>query len=316
VKIHIYHRTSYHYSLKVLLGPHRLMMRPREGHGVRLEACSFKIPLPHRLRWVRDLHENNIGLVDFTELASEIVIESDFMLDICERNPFDFILTPEAAEYPFTYGHDLSAELLPLCQNIYVRDVNRIRDWLNPFWHPGKKVGTLELLQQLNLHIYRTFRYQRREQRGVLSPAETLENNGGSCRDYATLFMEICRFMGLAARFVSGYMYAREITGHMSMHGWAEVYLPGAGWIGFDPSWGLLAGSNYFPVAVTRHSEHAPPISGTYLGTPRNFLRSQVDLYVKRIDEVVTMPHPEAELQFDIRMSQSLGESRSVQSSR
>ena len=260
------------------------MMRPREGHGVRMEACSFAISLPHRLRWVRDLHENNIGLVDFTELASEMVIEGNFTLDVSERNPFDFILHAEAAEYPFSYEQELFAELSPLCQNLYASDVDRIRDWLAPFWRPGKKVETLELLQQLNLQIYRSFRYQRREKRGVLSPAETLENNGGSCRDFATLFMEACRFLGFAARFVSGYMYHSEIQGRMSMHGWAEIYLPGAGWIGFDPSWGLLADSNYFPAAVSRHSEHAPPISGTYFGTPRAFLRSDVDLYVKRID--------------------------------
>jgi len=262
------------------------MMRPREGHGVRLEACSFEISLPHRLRWVRDLHENHVGLIDFTELASEMVIKGNFTLDVSERNPFDFILLPEAAEYPFSYERELLLELSPLCQNLYVRDTDRIRDWLAPFWHPGKKVETLELLQQLNLQIYRSFRYQRREQKGVLSPAETLEKNGGSCRDFATLFMEACRFLGLAARFVSGYMYSSEIQGRMSMHGWAEVYLPGAGWIGFDPSWGLLAASNYFPVAVSRHSEHAPPISGTYFGTPRAFLRADIDLFVQRIDEI------------------------------
>ena len=267
------------------------MMRPREGHGIQLEACSFDISLPHRLRWIRDLHENNIGLLDLTELASEMVVEGNFILDVCERNPFDFILLPEAAEYPFSYEQELMVELSPLCQNLYVRDTDRIREWLAPFWQPGKTVETLALLQELNLHIYRTFCYQRREQKGVLSPAETIENNGGSCRDFATLFMEICRFMGLAARFVSGYMYSRQITGRMSMHGWAEVYLPGAGWIGFDPSWGLLADSSYFPVAVSRHSEHVPPISGTYFGTQRAFLRSQVDLYVKRADEV-SPPNP------------------------
>jgi hypothetical protein len=234
---------------------------------------------------MRDLHENNIGLVDFTNPASEMTIEGNFTLDVCERNPFDFILLPEAAEYPFSYERELWVELSSLCQNLYVRDTDRIRDWLAPFWHPGKKVETLELLQQVNLQIYRSIRYQRREQKGVLSPAETLENNGGSCRDFATLFMEACRFLGLAARFVSGYMYSPEIQGQMSMHGWAEVYLPGAGWIGFDPSWGLLADSNYFPVAVSRHSEHVPPISGTYFGTPRAFLRSDVELRVKRIDE-------------------------------
>jgi len=284
MKFHIHHRTSYYYSIPVLLGPHRLMMRPREGHGVRMDSCFFAVSIPHRIRWARDLHENSVGVIDFTELGSELIIEGAFWLDVAEKNPFDFILHPEAAEYPFSYDHELTLELAHLSQNIYVRDVECVRDWLNPIWHPGKKVGTLELLQTLNMTIYRNFQYQRREQKGVLSPAETIENNGGSCRDYATLFMEVCRLLGLASRFVSGYMYSSEISGRMSMHGWAEVYLPGAGWIGFDPSWGLLAASNYIPVAVSRHSEHVPPISGTYLGTPRNFLSSQVDLYVRRTD--------------------------------
>lgn len=259
------------------------MMRPRESHGMRLESCSFAISTAHRMRWIRDLHENNIGIVDFAEPAAKLVIEGDFVLDVREVNPFDFMISPEAAEYPFSYEQELLMELRPLIHTAYVRDVDRIRDWLNPFWHPGKRVGTLKLLQQLNSHIYRTFRYQRRLEKGVQSPAETLEKNSGSCRDFATLFMETCRSLGLAARFVSGYMYSSEITGRMSMHGWAEIYLPGAGWIGFDPSWGILADSHYFQVAVTRYSEHAPPISGTYFGTPRAFLKTQVDLYVKRL---------------------------------
>jgi hypothetical protein len=261
------------------------MMRPRESHGVRLEKCSFNISPNYRIRWIRDLHENNVAIVEFTDSASELMIEGEFFLEVVERNPFDFIIAPEAAEYPFSYDHELFTELVPLSRNIYVRDVDRIRDWLHPFWHPGKRLGTLELLQELNTNIYRTFRYRRREEKGVQSPAETLENNSGSCRDFATLFMEACRFLGLAARFVSGYMYSSEITGRMSMHGWVEVYLPGAGWIGFDPSWGILAASHYIPAAVSRHSEHAPPISGTYIGTRRAFLKSQVDLYVKPAEE-------------------------------
>ena len=261
------------------------MMRPRQGHGVQLEVCTFEISSPHRLRWTRDLHENTVGIIDFTSTASELIVTGNFALDIREENPFNFVISPEALEYPFAYEQELFVELRPLIRTSYVRDVDRLRQWLNPFWHPGKRVGILELLQHLNSHIYRTFRYQRRLERGVQSPAETLEKNSGSCRDFATLFMEACRLLGLAARFVSGYMYSPEITGRMSMHGWAEIYLPGAGWIGFDPSWGILADSHYFAVAATRHSEHAPPISGTYVGTPRAFLKSQVDLYVKRLDQ-------------------------------
>ena len=261
------------------------MMRPRESHGLNLEKCSFDISIPHQLRWIRGLHENNIGLVDFPEEAAELVIAGDFILRVSEENPFNFIIVPEAAEYPFSYDHELCADLRPLTRSVYLRDIEALREWLHPFWHPGKRVGTLELLQELTLHIYRTFRYERRMEKGVQSPAETLEKNGGSCRDFATLFVEACRFLGLAGRFVSGYMYSSDITGRMSMHGWAEIYLPGAGWVGFDPSWGILAAAQYIPVAVSRHSEHAPPISGSYMGTPHAFIKSQVDLYVTKLDE-------------------------------
>lgn len=292
MKIHIHHRTSYQYATKVSFGPHRLMMRPRESHALRLKSCSFAISTPHRLRWIRDVHENNIGFVDFTETAEELVFDCEFALEVSEGNPFDFAIVPEAAEYPFSYDHELSRELLPLSHTIYPRDAERIGTWLAPFWHPGKRVGTLELLQELNTTIFRTFRYRRRMEKGVQTPAETLENKSGSCRDFATLLMEACRFLGLAARFVSGYMYSPEITGRMSMHGWAEIYLPGAGWLGFDPSWGILADANYVPSAVSRDSEHAPPISGTYFGTSRAFLGSQVDLYVKRLDAILPADAP------------------------
>ena len=268
-----------------ILGIHHLMMRPREGHGIHLEECSIDISPAYRLRWIRDLYENNIGLVDFAEQATELLVDCKFVLRIYEGNPFDFVLAPEVAEYPFFYEHELHSEILPLTRNIYIRDVEQLRLWLEEFWAPGKIVGTLQFLLDLNLHIYRTFQYQRRESRGVQTPAETLETKSGSCRDFATLFIEACRALGIAARFVSGYLYSAGISGRMSMHGWCEVYLPGAGWIGFDPSWGVLADVHYIPAAVSRHSEHAPPISGTYFGTPKAFLKSEVELYVTRSGE-------------------------------
>jgi transglutaminase-like putative cysteine protease len=292
VKFHIHHRTRYLYAAKVSFGPHRLMFRPRESHSIQLESFSIKITPAHRLRWMRDLYENNVGLLDLTEPSSELVIVSECYLKALQENPFDFMIDKQAIEYPFVYDYEIAAQLAPLCAPIYIRDTERIKSWLHPYWHPGRRIGTFDLLQQLNKVIYRDIRYQRRERRGVQSPAETLEKNSGSCRDFAALFMETCRFMGLAARFVSGYMYSSEITGRMSMHSWAEVYLPGAGWIGFDPSWGILAASQYIPVAVNRHPEHAPPISGTYFGYAREFLRTEVDLYVKKVDS----PHPSKEL--------------------
>lgn len=296
MKLHIHHHTCYRYASKVSFGPHRLLLRPREGHHVSLKSFALKISPPHQLHWMRDLNENNVGLLELTETASELVIETESLVEMADDNPFDFVIAPEALDYPFVYEHELEAELAPLSAILYPRDVDRVREWLHPLWHPGRRLGTLELLQQLNQTIYRDIQYQRRERRGVQTPAETLERNCGSCRDLAALFMEACRFLGLAARFVSGYMYHSNITGRMSMHGWAEIYLPGAGWIGFDPSWGLLADSQYVPVAVTRHPEHAPPISGTYFGIQKDFLRADVNLYVRRVEDVVTPPMmPEAE---------------------
>jgi transglutaminase-like putative cysteine protease len=283
VKIRIQHRTTYFYAEKVPFGLHRLVLRPREGHGVHLEKCDLKVSPGYRMRWIRDPFDNHVALVELEEPATELIFDAEFVVTTRDDNPFNFIIENEAVEYPFSYDHDLQHELRPLAQLMYVRDERRVRDWVDQFWHPGKRIGTLQLLQLMNGNIYRTFKYRRREERGVQSPAETLETNSGSCRDFAILFIEACRYLGLGARFVSGYMYSSEITGRMSMHAWAEVFLPGAGWIGFDPSWGILASSQYVPVGVALHQENVTPISGTYIGTSRVFLKSQVDLFIEQM---------------------------------
>jgi transglutaminase-like putative cysteine protease len=294
MKLHIRHRSSYQYSEKVTFGTHHLRMRPREGHGLHLEKCQVDIlPMGHHIRWQRDLYENNVGIVEFTEPAAELVIACEFIVRSRDENPFDFIIAPEAVEFPFDHDYDLRRELAPLIEILYPRDEARVRNWLNQFWHPGQRLGTLQVLQAINGNIFEAFRYQRREQRGVQTPAETLEKKTGSCRDFAALFIEACRCLGLAARFVSGYMYSDEISGRMSMHAWAEVYLPGAGWIGFDPSWGILASSQYVPVAVSRHPEKSTPISGTFVGRTRAFLRCSVDLYVELHQPLVPAIKPE-----------------------
>ena len=284
MKIQIQHRTTYRYSGKVTFGTHRLMMRPRESHSIKLQVGHFVISPAHHIRWMRDLYENNVAFVEFLEPAHELMIYGEYVLDIIEKNPLDLTIAPEAAEYPFSYDHDLLSASLPLSQIVFVRDLPVLQEWLNPYWRPGQRIGTLELLQDINASIFKTFAYIRREQKGVQSPAETLESRTGSCRDFATLFIEACRLLGLAARFVSGYLYSAQITGRMSMHAWAEIYLPEAGWIGFDPSWGTLTDSRYFPVAVNRNSEDCPPVSGTYIGTKREYLESEVDLFVSRLD--------------------------------
>jgi transglutaminase-like putative cysteine protease len=287
MRLHIHHHTRYRYAKPVPFTPHRLMFRPREEPGLKLDRFEVSVSPMHQLRWVRDTQDNHVGLLELPAPSTELVIDMEAFVEVAEQNPFNFVLDPEVAEYPFEYDDGTRQELAALMQPLYPRDAETLRAWLHPIWHPGRRRETVGLLQELNAVIYGRTKYQRRERRGVQSPAETLELGTGSCRDFATLFIEACRHLGLASRFVSGYMYHSEIDGRMSMHGWAEVYLPGAGWLGFDPSWGILVDAQYVPTAMTRHPEHAPPISGTYFGFARDFLGMEVNLYVRKagVDE-------------------------------
>jgi transglutaminase-like putative cysteine protease len=150
---------------------------------------------------------------------------------------------------------------------VYSGDQPVLQDCLKRLGLLQRPVETFTLLSQLNCEIANHFTYQIREEEGVQSPAKTLSLNSGSCRDFAALFIEACRYMGFASRFVSGYLHmADNETGNATTHAWAEVYLPGPGWKGFDPTSGLITGNQHIPVAVARHPEAVPPVSGSYVG--------------------------------------------------
>jgi transglutaminase-like putative cysteine protease len=169
---------------------------------------------------------------------------------------------------------------------LYPRGTATLRRWLEQFWKPGAAVPTIELLQALTCHIFKTFKYQRRDEMGVQTPVETLAKNSGSCRDFATLMLEACRCWGLAARFVSGYMQCDATeAGGASTHAWTEVYLPGAGWKGFDPTSGIMTGAQYVPVAVSRNPENAAPIAGSFRGAPDVFDKITVDVTVVEVGQ-------------------------------
>ena len=185
---------------------------------------------------------------------------------------------------------------------LYPRDTAALRDWLAQFWKPGDSIETIALLQNLNTQINRTFQYQRRDEMGVQTPVETLKKNSGSCRDFATLMLEACRCWGMAARFVSGYMQCEATeAGGASTHAWMEVYLPGAGWKGFDPTSGIMTGAQHVTVAVSRNPENAAPIAGSFEGKPNVFIGIQVDVSVVQVDRPVstsaTVPIPNVQLQ-------------------
>lgn len=290
MKIRIQHRTTYNYVQPVTFGQHKIMVRPREGHDLHIQSSILEITPAHTIHWMRDVNGNSIAKVDFREPADHLMVYSELVLEHYDSNPLDFILEDHAVYYPFVYDPDTLPELTAFTPIIYPKDTAYLRNWLTQFWKPGgDKVETITLLQRLNRHIHDTFQYQRRDDEGVQTPAETLQKNSGSCRDFATLLLEAFRCWGLAARFVSGYMQCEATeAGGASTHAWTEVYLPGAGWKGFDPTSGIMAGSQHVVVAVARDPEKAAPVSGSFVGPATTFRNIQVDVSVTRIDRAAS----------------------------
>ena len=281
MKIRISHRTTYRYREPVSFGPHYVMLRPREGHDIHIESSILEITPAHNTRWIRDVNGNCIAKLDFLEPSNRLTIHSELLLHHYDTNPFDFLLDKNASTYPFVYPAESKSELAAFTQTLYPKDTAALSAWQQPFWRPGQSVGTMDLLQNLNLHIHRTLRYQQRNDEGVQTPAQTLNLQSGSCRDFATLFVEACRTWGLASRFVSGYMLCEATgAGGASTHAWAEVYLPGAGWKGFDPTSGIVTGSQHIAVAVSRDPEKAAPISGSFSGPANAFLGMDINVLV------------------------------------
>jgi len=263
----ILHRTYYNFSTAVRLEPHALRLRPREGHQLRVESLVLKVTPKATLRWHRDAEDNAVAIAIFHSLASQVLIESEVVLQQYNEAPLDFLVADYALDHPFTYAFEDREVLAPYILPGKRAPGKALSEWVNSIWEPAEPIQTYALLQRLNLTIHRTLSYQIREQPGVQSATETLSCGTGSCRDFAYLFMEAARRLGLASRFVSGYLHAPPSTATLgATHAWAEVYLPGAGWTGFDPSIGELVGTDHIAVAVARLPESVPPVAGSFIG--------------------------------------------------
>jgi transglutaminase-like putative cysteine protease len=264
-RLRIEHLTTYQFSSPVTLQPHRLLIRPREGHDVRIESSKLDITPTHRVRWHRDVFDNSVAVARFLEPADRLTISSQVTIQHYDEAPFDFIVEDYAVRYPFAYRTEEQVDLAPFQQPAYLEPHAVPPDWLARF--SQEPLETYVLLDRLNRTIASELQYVIREEPGVQPPARTLASRSGSCRDYATLFIETCRALGLASRFVSGYSHALGTeTGNATTHAWAEVYLPGPGWKGFDPTAGEVTGNRYIPVAVARHPEAVPPVAGSFIG--------------------------------------------------
>jgi transglutaminase-like putative cysteine protease len=229
------HATTYRYSHPVRFGTHRLMMRPRDSHDLRLLSSTLSLSPPGNVRWVHDVFGNSVAYVDFSQEACELTIVSTLNLERFGTDRPNFPVAEEAAHYPFVYSTDDRTDLGPLLTQHHPDPKRLVTAWAQQFV-PGRGIDTLELLASMNSAIKANFSYVRRDNEGTQSPVETLERNSGSCRDFALLLIEAARCLGFGARFVTGYIYDPVLDGGTSLagggetHAWADIYLPGAGW--------------------------------------------------------------------------------------
>ncbi|MDX1497142.1 MAG: transglutaminase family protein [Salinisphaeraceae bacterium] len=266
-KVKIHHRTHYAFSAPVQLGPHQLRLRPREGHELRIESSALELTPQGTTRWHRDSHDNSVVTVNFAQPTSELIITSELVCQHYDSAPWDFVLAEDAVYFPFSYPPDEADTLLPykICNEPV--EGGELNQWVAGYWVSGKPVQTYSLLLSLCSGIHQNMTYQKREEPGVQTAAQTLSLQSGSCRDFANLFMEAARMLGFAARFVSGYLYnPPSATDYGATHAWAEVFLPGAGWKGFDPTIGNLTGNDHIAVAVAKRADAVPPVSGSFTG--------------------------------------------------
>jgi transglutaminase-like putative cysteine protease len=265
----ILHRTYYNFSGTVRLEPHVLRLRPKEGHELHIESATLEITPPATLRWHRDVEDNSVAIATFDTPARQLVIESEVVIQQFNESPLDFLVADYAIDYPFSYSPEDRVVLSPYMNGAVHTSSDPLAVWVENLWKPGEPIQTYALLQRLNVHIQQTLAYQMREEPGVQSATDTLSRGTGSCRDFANLFMEASRRLGLASRFVSGYLHAEpSAVNYGSTHAWAEVFLPGAGWKGFDPTIGKIVGTDHIAVAVARLPESVPPVAGSFVGPP------------------------------------------------
>jgi len=283
--LNVRHITTYRYKQAVALGEHRLMFRPRDSWDQRLLEAKLDIaPHPSSVRWVHDVFGNCVTVVQFARRAKELRFESTIRLDHSPIPPLDFPIAAHALTYPFSYDAEEMPDLLRSIERQYVDRDHEVYDWARQFVSGAGSVRTHDLLAAMT-HKIRDFTYVSRAEMGIQDPLTTLKRRSGSCRDLAILMIEAVRSLGLAARFVSGYLHiparaSQAYAGGGSTHAWVQVYIPGAGWMEFDPTNGIVGNRDLIRVAVARDPIQAVPIWGTWSGFPSDSLGLTVAVHI------------------------------------
>jgi transglutaminase-like putative cysteine protease len=285
------HITTYSYRRKVRFGDHRLMFRPRDSYDQRLLTESLVVtPKPEAVRWIHDVFGNCVALVSFNEPANNLRFETNITLEHTPDVPLDLIIDDDAQHYPFSFDTLELPDIHPLMERHYPDPAGLLDHWARQFVKVGHPTDTGHLLMTMCYAIRESFVYQRRSSRGVQLPIETLELRSGTCRDFALLMMEAARTLGLPARFVSGYIYVRDRDGSQTLgggstHAWCQIYLPGAGWVEFDPTNGIVGSRDLIRVAVARDPRQAIPLSGSYDGDADDYLDMSVQVNVTTLGD-------------------------------
>ena len=272
VALDIRHTTIYRYAQPVSLGPHRLMLRPRESRDLRLIASTLTATPAATVTWATDVFGNAVATATFLDMADTLTIEATARIELYAAAWPVFDIAASAISYPFVYADDAWIDLGALTVPQYPDPDRRLGLWAAGFVR-GNPTDTLSLLKDLSEGVSAAIRYQGREDEGTQSPVQTLDLLSGSCRDFAVLFAEAVRSLGFGARIVSGYIYDPDnrAVGAGTTHAWVEVFVPGAGWITFDPTNRSLGGANLIPVAVARDIRFAMPVVGSFTGATNAF---------------------------------------------
>ncbi len=283
------HVTRYEYKAPVRFGDHRLMFRPRDSYDQRLLSSDMAIvPEPKRVRWFHDVFGNCVAVASFGTEAKLLEFDTTIVLDHTPSNAPDFVIEDYAKTYPFHYNADEQPDISRLIERQYLDPQHQLDKWVRRFTRYGHETDTGDLLMTLTYAIKEGFTYTHRHERGAQDPLLTLDSGRGSCRDFAVLMMEAVRALGFAARFVSGYLHVPRDTnsqhvGGGNTHAWCQVYLPGAGWVEFDPTNGIVGNRDLIRVAVARDPRQAIPLAGTYFGAATDYVGMTVAVDVREI---------------------------------
>ncbi|MBS0450423.1 MAG: transglutaminase family protein [Proteobacteria bacterium] len=295
----ITHTTTYRYAEPVSFGLHRVMFRPRESHDLRVLATDLQVSPPASIRLIQDPYSNSVALVQPLDSAAELKFVCTFRIEQVPTPIESLLEIDPAAEYlPFAYSVQDRLDLEHYLRPHHDDPEGVLIRWAHQFLQGEQESKrTRDVLSRMNAHIGSTLTYEVRNEEGTQTPLQTLERGSGSCRDYALLMMEAARRLGIATRFVSGYLYdaaldaantaegsETPISGAGSTHAWMQAYLPGAGWVAFDPTNNIMGGQQLIRVAVARDPAFASPLSGSWFGSANAYLGMEATVDVRRVD--------------------------------